>query len=78
MPEERQIIALIKPQFEAGKEAVGKGGVVRDPELHRQVTSDMEAFCRGQGLDVEGVIESSLLGPKGNREFFISTVKFQS
>jgi 23S rRNA (cytidine1920-2'-O)/16S rRNA (cytidine1409-2'-O)-methyltransferase len=70
-----RLLALIKPQFEVGRELVGKGGVVRDPELHRQVTSDMEAFCRGQGLDVEGVIESSLLGPKGNREFFISTVK---
>ena len=70
-----RLLALIKPQFEVGRDLVGKGGVVRDPELHRQVVSDLEAFCRGLGLDAEGVVESSLLGPKGNREFFISAVK---
>ena len=70
-----RLLALIKPQFEVGKGQVGKGGVVRDPKLHEQVVGDMEDFCRDQGLEVERVVESSLLGPKGNREFFISAVK---
>ena len=61
-----------------GRGQVGKGGVVRDPKLHRQVVADLEAFCHDQGMEVEGVVESSLLGPKGNREFFISAVKCQS
>jgi 23S rRNA (cytidine1920-2'-O)/16S rRNA (cytidine1409-2'-O)-methyltransferase len=69
------LLALIKPQFEVGRGQVGKGGVVRDPELHQQVIGDLEGFCRTLGLEVKGVVESSLLGPKGNREFFISTVK---
>ncbi len=73
-----RLLALIKPQFEVGRGQVGKGGVVRDPRQHRQVVVDLEAFCRGQGLEVEGVAESSLLGPKGNREFFISAVKNRS
>ncbi len=73
-----RLLALIKPQFEVGRGQVGKGGVVRDPRQHRQVVGDLEAFCRGQGLEVEGVVESSLLGPKGNREFFISAVKSRS
>jgi 23S rRNA (cytidine1920-2'-O)/16S rRNA (cytidine1409-2'-O)-methyltransferase len=73
-----QLLALIKPQFEVGRDLVGKGGVVRDPELHRQVITEMEGFCQGKGLTVEGVIESRLLGPKGNREFFISAANPQS
>lgn len=72
-----QLLALIKPQFEVGRNQVGKGGVVRDPMLHRQVVEELEDFCRSQGLEVEGVSESSLLGPKGNREFFIYAVKSQ-
>ena len=70
-----QLLALIKPQFEVGREQVGKGGVVRDPELHRKVIKDIGKFCQSQGLEVRGVKESSLLGPKGNREFFIYAVK---
>ena len=70
-----RLLALIKPQFEVGRGQVGKGGVVRDPKLHRQVVGDLEGFCRGQGLKVEGTVESSLLGPKGNREFFILAAK---
>ena len=72
-----QLLALIKPQFEVGRNQVGKGGVVRDPKLHSQVVEELEDFCRSQGLEVEGVLESSLLGPKGNREFFIYAVKSQ-
>ncbi len=73
-----QLLALIKPQFEVGRGLVGKGGVVRDPKLHRQVIGELESFCHSQGLMVAGVAESRLLGPKGNREFFISAVKPRS
>jgi 23S rRNA (cytidine1920-2'-O)/16S rRNA (cytidine1409-2'-O)-methyltransferase len=73
-----RLLALIKPQFEVGRGLVGKGGVVRDPELHQQVVARLECFCRDQGLAVEGVTESSLLGPKGNREFFLSAMKSRS
>lgn len=65
------IISLIKPQFEVGKGEVGKGGVVKDPALHQKVIERISQFSRGLGLKVLRVIESSLLGPKGNKEFFI-------
>jgi len=65
------IISLIKPQFEVGKGEVGKGGVVKDPGLHQKVIERISQFSRGLGLKVLRVIESSLLGPKGNKEFFI-------
>lgn len=70
-----QLLALIKPQFEVGRGQVGKGGVVRDPELHSQVVREIKQFCQSQGMEVRGVVESSLLGPKGNREFFIYAMK---
>lgn len=73
--ENGRLLALIKPQFEVGRGRVGKGGVVRQPELHQQVVSEVERFCRDQALAVGGVVESPLLGPKGNREFFILAVK---
>jgi 23S rRNA (cytidine1920-2'-O)/16S rRNA (cytidine1409-2'-O)-methyltransferase len=65
------IIALIKPQFEVGRGAVGKGGVVRDPAQHQQVIDKVQVLAGELGLVVEGLIESPLLGPKGNREFLI-------
>ncbi len=65
------ILGLIKPQFEVGKEEVGKGGVVRDPTLHQKVIDRISNFCRGLGLEILGITESPLLGPKGNKEFFI-------
>jgi 23S rRNA (cytidine1920-2'-O)/16S rRNA (cytidine1409-2'-O)-methyltransferase len=65
------IIGLIKPQFEVGKGEVGKGGVVRESALHQKVIERIEEFSRGLGLSVLGVTESSILGPKGNKEFFI-------
>lgn len=65
------IVALIKPQFEVGKGQVGKGGVVRDPELHREVIARLGAFFKDSGWTVEGHISSPLLGPKGNREFLM-------
>ena len=65
------IVALIKPQFEVGKGLVGKGGVVRDPNLHREVIENLSDFFEGLGWFVQGHIPSPLLGPKGNREFLI-------
>jgi len=65
------ILSLVKPQFEVGKEEVGKGGVVRDAMLHQKVIDRILNFCRGLELKVLGVTESPLLGPKGNKEFFI-------
>ncbi len=65
------IIALIKPQFEVGKGAVGKGGVVRDPRQHQAVIEDLSLFFENSGLKVRGIIPSPILGPKGNKEFLI-------
>jgi 23S rRNA (cytidine1920-2'-O)/16S rRNA (cytidine1409-2'-O)-methyltransferase len=65
------ILCLIKPQFEVGKGEVGKGGVVRDTALHQKVIDRISSFSQGLGLKVLGVTESPLLGPKGNKEFFI-------
>ncbi|NWF92038.1 MAG: TlyA family RNA methyltransferase [Syntrophaceae bacterium] len=65
------IVGLLKPQFEVGKGEVGKGGVVRDRALHQRVIERISQFSRGLGLKVLGVTESPILGPKGNREFFI-------
>ena len=66
-----KIIALIKPQFEVGKGRVGKGGVVRDPELHAEVVEKMKTLAKEWNVDVLGVTESPLLGPKGNKEFLL-------
>ena len=69
------LIALIKPQFEVGKGEVGKGGVVRDEAKHKAVVENIKGFCTDSGLSVIGVVESPILGPKGNREFLIYAVK---
>jgi len=71
------ILALIKPQFEVGKKNVGKGGVVRDPVLHTQVIENLSEFFVKKHLFSEWVIPSPILGPKGNREFFMS-LKFET
>lgn len=65
------VVALVKPQFEAGRKAVGKGGVVRDPTVHRQVLEVIAAKMEEAGLGVQGVICSPLRGPKGNVEFLM-------
>jgi 23S rRNA (cytidine1920-2'-O)/16S rRNA (cytidine1409-2'-O)-methyltransferase len=67
-----EIVALVKPQFEVGKGRVGKGGVVRDPALHAEVVKDIRAAGVGLGLLDLGECESPVLGPKGNREFFVA------
>ena len=67
---EGETVALIKPQFEAGKKDVARGdGVIRDPRIHRQVLLDMLGFAQQGGFHVRGLIRSPLLGPKGNAEF---------
>ena len=65
------IIALIKPQFEVGKGEVGKRGVISDPQTHESVIKEISSFALETGLTVRGVVESPLMGPKGNREFFV-------
>jgi 23S rRNA (cytidine1920-2'-O)/16S rRNA (cytidine1409-2'-O)-methyltransferase len=64
-------LVLVKPQFEAGPADVGKGGVVRDPEVHRRVLDGVGADAARWGAQVLGVEPSPLRGPKGNREFFV-------
>ncbi|MBI5870655.1 MAG: TlyA family RNA methyltransferase [Actinobacteria bacterium] len=66
-----ELVALIKPQFEAGKGKVGSGGVVRDPETHRRVLTDFWEYAESLGLTVRGLAESGIRGPKGNVEFLI-------
>ncbi|AMK17425.1 MULTISPECIES: TlyA family RNA methyltransferase [Sphingobium] len=65
------LVALIKPQFEAGREEVGKGGVVRDPAIHARVCEEVSAWLTGQGWTVVGVTASPITGPQGNIEFLI-------
>jgi len=65
------VIALVKPQFEVGKGAVGKGGVVRDPMQHQQVLEAISDFARELGYLVAGQMPSPIQGAKGNREFFL-------
>ncbi len=65
------VVALVKPQFEVGMGAVGKGGVVRDPDLHHLVLGDLRHFAQENGYTIAGEVPSPILGAKGNREFFL-------
>lgn len=65
------LVALIKPQFEVGREEVGKGGVVRDAALHERVCEEVAGWLRSQGWTVRGLTESPIKGPEGNIEFLI-------
>jgi 23S rRNA (cytidine1920-2'-O)/16S rRNA (cytidine1409-2'-O)-methyltransferase len=65
------IVALIKPQFEAGREKVGRGGIVRDPAVHQEVVDHITRFCTLAGWAVRGLIDSPILGMDGNKEFLI-------
>ena len=67
-----QLVALIKPQFEVGREEVGKGGVVRDPALHARVCEEVRGWLEALGWTVEGIATSPITGPQGNVEFLIS------
>jgi 23S rRNA (cytidine1920-2'-O)/16S rRNA (cytidine1409-2'-O)-methyltransferase len=67
-----RLVALIKPQFEVGREEVGKGGVVRDPALHQRVCDEVRGWLEGKGWIVDGIVESPIKGPEGNVEFLIA------
>ncbi len=68
------LITLVKPQFEAGREKVGKGGIVRDPAVHRDVIAKLRQYFENLGLCVRGLTPSPLPGAKGNREFLMHSV----
>ncbi len=72
-----EIIALIKPQFEVGKDSVGKGGIVRDEAARSAAVDRVAAFFRDTGLDVKGVILSPITGQDGNVEFLIYAVRHE-
>ena len=69
------LVALVKPQFEAGREEVGKGGVVRDPEVHQRVCDAAAEWVRGKVWRVLGVEKSPITGPEGNVEFLLGAIK---
>jgi len=64
-------LAMVKPQFEVGRERIGKGGVVKDPELRREVVNEVAAAAREAGAAVLGSAPSALPGPSGNKETFL-------
>ena len=66
-----EAVALIKPQFEAGKEKVGKKGVVRDPKVHQEVIQEILDFSKGIGFGIKGLTFSPIKGPEGNIEFLV-------
>ncbi|MFV1976660.1 MAG: TlyA family RNA methyltransferase [Candidatus Scalindua sp.] len=70
-----EIAALIKPQFEAGRKDVGKGGVVRDESKRREIIEKIKTELRKMRLEIKGIIKSPLRGPKGNVEYFIYLLK---
>jgi 23S rRNA (cytidine1920-2'-O)/16S rRNA (cytidine1409-2'-O)-methyltransferase len=70
-----KLVALVKPQFEAGRAEVGKGGVVRDQSVHQRVCDEAVAWIASQGWTVRGVIESPITGPEGNVEFLLGALK---
>lgn len=70
-----RLVALIKPQFEVGREEVGKKGVVGDPALHARVCDEVRAWVMELGFAVQGIVESPITGPEGNIEFLISAAR---
>lgn len=67
-----QLVALIKPQFEVGRDEVGKKGVVSDPALHTRVCDEVRQWLEQSGWFVAGIVESPITGPEGNVEFLVS------
>ena len=67
-----RLVALIKPQFEVGREEVGKGGIVRDPALHERVCSETRQWLESEGWRVDGITESPITGTEGNVEFLMT------
>jgi 23S rRNA (cytidine1920-2'-O)/16S rRNA (cytidine1409-2'-O)-methyltransferase len=70
-----RVMTLVKPQFEAGREEVGKGGVVRDPTVHKRVCDEVAAWFESKGWRVVGTSESPITGPEGNVEFLLAAVR---
>ena len=70
-----RLVALIKPQFEAGRSEVGKGGVVRDPAIHARVCAEVSAWIVAQGWRIGTLVESPITGPEGNVEFLIAATR---
>lgn len=70
-----RLVALIKPQFEAGRSEVGKGGVVRDPAIRARVCDTVVAWLTDAGWPVTGVVESPITGPEGNVEYLVAAVR---
>ena len=67
-----RLIALVKPQFEAERGEIGKGGVVRDPAVHLRVSEAAKCWVEGRGWTVVGLVESPITGPEGNKEFLLA------
>lgn len=72
---ECQLVALIKPQFEVGRDEVGKGGVVRDETLHQRVCDETRDWLTGMGWQVGGIVRSPITGPEGNVEFLVAAMR---
>jgi len=70
-----RLVALIKPQFEAGKDKVGKGGIVADEAIHATICNDIASWIAGQGWRVIGITPSPVAGGDGNLEFLIAAEK---
>lgn len=77
LKEDGEILCLIKPQFEAGKDKVGKNGVVRDKDTHREVIEDILNFSLECGLKIKGLDFSPIKGPEGNIEFLAYLSKIE-
>lgn len=75
LKEDGEVVALIKPQFEAGRELVGKKGVVRDPKVHEQVIVNVIDFARETGFTVQALTFSPVKGPEGNIEYLVRLTK---
>jgi len=73
-----RMVALIKPQFEAGREEVGKGGVVRDPAIHERVCAEASAWAESKSWHVIGIEKSPITGPEGNVEFLLAATRISS
>jgi 23S rRNA (cytidine1920-2'-O)/16S rRNA (cytidine1409-2'-O)-methyltransferase len=72
-----RLVALVKPQFEAERNEIGKGGVVRDPEVHERVCNSASDWVRSRGWTVAGLERSPITGPEGNVEFLLAAQKDQ-
>jgi len=75
LKEQASLVALVKPQFEAGRNQVGRGGIVRDPAVHESVVADMLGFFQDLELIPSGVIPSPVKGARGNQEYLIHAVR---